>query len=105
MRSIKFNKLYSLLTANLLLLASTSTTNAFLLGSWKSVSPLENLFDKSGLSFNEFSNKLSISNSSLIKLFDGNTENELSENEKVKIVESQIRETIKQFSELLQKME
>ena len=78
MQSFNWNKLYFLLTAKSLLLASTSTSNAFLLESWKSISPLENLFNKSGLSFDEFSNKLSISNSSLIKLFDANTENELS---------------------------
>ncbi len=103
MRSINFYNLYSLLAAKVLLLASTSTTNAFLLGSWKSISPLENLFDKSGLSFDEFSNKLSISNTSLINLFDANKGNELSKKEKVKIVENQVKETIKQFSELLQK--
>ena len=64
---------------------------------------MENLFDKSGLSFDEFSNKLSISNTSLINLFDANKGNELSKNEKVKIVENQVNETIKQLSELLQK--
>ena len=105
MRSINFYNLYSLLAAKVLLLASTSTTNAFLLGSWKSISPLENLFDKSGLSFDEFSNKLSVSNTSLINLFDANKGSELSKKEKVKIVENQVEETIKQFSELLQKME
>ena len=70
-------------------------------------SPLEHLFKKSGLSLNEFSNKLSISKSSLSKFFDTSTENKnkLSERqiEKIKIAENQVRETIKQFSELLQK--
>ena len=70
-------------------------------------SPLEHLFKKSGLSLNEFSSKLSISKSSLSKIFDKSTENKSKlserETEKIKIVENQVRETIKQFSELLQK--
>ena len=103
MRSFNWNKLYYLFVAKSMLLASTSTSNAFLLESWKSISPLENLFNKSGLSFDEFSKKLSVSKSSLIKHFNENTENELSKKEKVKAVESQIRETINEFSELLQK--
>ena len=103
MRSFNWNKIYYLLVAKSMLLASTSTSNAFLLESWKSISPLEHLFNKSGLSFDEFSKKLSVSKSSLIKHFNENTENELSKKEKVKAVESQIRETINEFSELLQK--
>ena len=70
-------------------------------------SPLEHLFKKSGLNLNEFSSKLSISKSSLSKIFDKSTENKSKlserETEKIKIVENQVRETIKQFSELLQK--
>ena len=65
-------------------------------------SPLEHLFKKSGLSLNEFSSKLSISKSSLSKIFDKSTENKSKlserETEKIKIVENQVRETIKQFS-------
>ena len=108
MRYFNFYKLYSLLAAKILLLTSVSDSSAFSLESLKSMffqSPLEHLFKKSGLSLNEFSSKLSISKSSLSKIFDKSTENKSKlserETEKIKIVENQVRETIKQFSELL----
>ena len=110
MRSFNFYKLYSLLAAKILILTSVSDSNAFSLESLKSMffqSPLEHLFKKTGLSLNEFSSKLSISKSSLSKIFDNSKENESKlserEHEKIKIVENQVTETIKQFSELLQK--